>query len=97
MKANTDRTAYAEAFLDTPFSAPRNPSSREEAFHTPGCHVKTREKAPNSKWPKAFGRLVSIENDVVTVISKPPMHDGDMTPTVWTGSIPEYHKMWECD
>lgn len=104
MKAVTEEVVYCEAILDTPFGAPvvrtnsgevRGPNSALEAFTIPGCHVKSREM--DGRWPRYFGRLVSCENDVYVVASKPPAHGVDGKPTVWTGTFSEYAAMWRCD
>jgi hypothetical protein len=95
MKASTNEVEYAEAFMDTPFSSPRDPRSREEAMRIPGCHLKSKEGDAAGRWPKYFGVLTSIKGDIVTVISKIPHVDGKKT--VWTGTIPQYLAMWDCD
>lgn len=99
MKASTDEREVHEAWLDTPFAAP-NAISREEAFSTPGCHVKSKETTVadvTRRWPRYFGRLASSVDDVFVVVSKPPQQGIDGKPTVWTGTFAQYAAMWECD
>jgi hypothetical protein len=100
MKASIDEVAYAEAFMNTPFNAPHDPRSEDEAFRTPGCGLKSCELETGlNHWPRYFGRLTSYDekNDAVVVVSKAPMHGIDGKKTVWTGTIAEYNAYWRCD
>lgn len=95
MKATNDQQAYHDAIMDTPFGAPPNPKSASDAMETPGCHLKSREM--DGKWPRYYGRLVSVKDGVYTVASKGPQHGPEGKPTVWTGTAVEYIRMWNCD
>jgi len=89
-KINRDRDAFKEAWLDTPVSSPKG-KSRDEAFMTPGCHVKSKERRDDGPWPKYFGKLTKISDDSeVVVIGK----DDEF---VWTSDLVDYHSLWECD
>lgn len=84
-----DDTLWAQAFMDTPRSPPPNPKSMDDAFNTPGCHLKSQ------KFPyRYFGRLVVIdrERDLVAVLVK------DRVPKeVWLGTVADYYRDWRCD
>lgn len=94
MEATTDPVAYQNAWLDLPFGSPRA-RTKNEAHQTPGCHLKSNEKA--GRWPRFFGRLVSFSPEMCIVVSKAPAHGIDGKPTVWTGTSAEYARMWEVD
>ena len=103
MKKVTDPQLWAEAWLDTALTTPRNCRTPEEAMAIPGCYVTSVERDPaNPNRPRYFGRLVkySADEDHVVVRSSDDLPLGlpeDARRTVWFGTRQEYATMWRCD
>jgi hypothetical protein len=106
MQKHEDTKLWRHAYLDTPFGIPRG-LTREQAFHTPGCRVKSRERKRSPVgiigWPIHFGVLVKTKDTPWSADS--PLEAFDVVVrsterediTVWTGTVAEYEAMWECD
>jgi hypothetical protein len=90
---NVTPVAWNELSLDMPFSTP-NASSEDEAFNTPGCCLKSIERAPGRP-PTHFGRLHSVSEEQVIVMAM--RHAADDPTWVWTGSRADYYDVWRCD
>jgi hypothetical protein len=84
---------YHEHYMDLTISTPGPTSSPEEAMGIPGCCVKSKERV-DDKWPKWFGRLVSISEEKVIVISHPQDKDERF---IWKGTKVQYFSLWDCD
>jgi len=94
-----DVALWSEAWLDTPIrtAATHGKSlSRSDAGKLPGNAVKTKERAPNSVWPKWLGVLVSFDREKDSVLVR--SHAEDAPPRwVWRGTVAEYCAAWEVD
>lgn len=98
MRQIVDDKEFFKAWYDTPFGAPKNPRSKEEAMRVPGCAVKSRERRQEGGglWPRFYGRVVSYSDERVVVRSVNDSTDGGLR-CVWEGTAAEYARMWECD
>jgi len=101
---NVTPAAWNELSLDMPFSTPCA-SSEDEAFNTPGCCLKSNERADGG-WPAYFGRLLSNKDLWPTGLPHPEGHTVIVLAMVrypndplwvWTGSKAEYYSVWRCD
>lgn len=95
MKLIQDDKAWAEAWLDTPLSSPKDMSNATEAMKHPGCAVKSKEHERPYGMPRYFGRVVAYDEakDFVRVRT----HDGDEPKRVWEGPARQFFDMWDCD
>jgi hypothetical protein len=94
-----DDVAWYKAYLDTPLVMPRCPSV-DAATRTPGCSLKSRERATTGSFkgfPTYFGKLVSFDVTRDEVKVRSVAEDGFSPKFVWTGTLREYHATWECD
>ena len=96
MKRTEDRALWHEAWLDTPITGPYKRLDPDEAFKTPGSHVKSKKRAANG-WPADFGVLVSFSRDPDAVTVRSVGSPVSPAGTVWSGTRAEYYAMWEID
>ncbi len=67
-----DEGDWGALFMDMPFGFPAG-LSRHEALLTPGCAVKSKERAAIG-WPKYHGRVLKNEQDEAIVIAHRGTH-----------------------
>jgi hypothetical protein len=107
MKLIEDETQWYQAYLDTPFSIPKD---RVDAAHqacdpnmlldVPGVCVRSKEReAKSPSFPKHHGKLVKYDAEarhVEQVVVRG--HGTPVSPrAIWVGSIASYRDMWEVD
>jgi len=93
---NFDKQAWQKRLWDMPYSRPGGKTA-QDAMTKPGNCLKSIEREHAGGFPKHHGRLLQhdVEKDEVVVLSH---NDGiDDNPFVWTGTVIEYQRTWDCD